>query len=79
MRIVRRLRNTRLGVWLRKRPSQTALGALVRAAWTLNKALDAMLSRRRPDHRAHDRRQDAVLTAFVQDTARRQADGPERS
>ena len=78
MDIVQQLRSTRVGVWLRNRPDGTVLGVLVRAAWRLNKARIGMALRRRPEHRAHDRAQQATLARFVQDTARAQDAGPDR-
>lgn len=74
MGIVRKLYHTRLGKWLRTRPGHTVPGAVVRVAWQSGKALNGMTLRRKPDHRAHDRKQHATLTRFVQDTARAQND-----
>ena len=79
MGIVQKLRNTRLGVWLRKRPNGTVLGVVVRAAWRLNKARNSMALRRRPENRAHDRQQQAVLARFIEDTGPAQSAGPSQS
>lgn len=76
MTFIRKLARSDLGTWLRTRPRRSVLGAVARTAWRPVRWLDGALRRVRPAHRAHDRRQRAILAAFERDIPPAAAQGP---